>query len=198
MAGLKCEGWLFILMTNYPLSSTLPQMSFHVRRLQKEKSPNFRRAQKIVLAALTVSKPLVSWYGVWKARHNQNKKRSSRILLLKRLLLILIAVLTAFILLAATVRALVSMNVLSVMSITSIAGADLPRDTHGQLNLLLVGQGDADHDGKDLTDTIMVASLDPENTQSVVLLSLPRDLYFLNTEKMGKGKLNSYYRDYKS
>ncbi|MCK5017676.1 MAG: LCP family protein, partial [Candidatus Peribacteraceae bacterium] len=42
------------------------------------------------------------------------------------------------------------------------------------------------------------ASLDPNKTKSTVLISIPRDVYFLGTEKMGKGKINSFYRDYKS
>lgn len=117
---------------------------------------------------------------------------------LKRLLVVLIAVLLGLLLIASIVRGLLSLNVISVDSIVSVAGTPPPTDAHGHTNVLLIGQGDANHDGKDLTDTIMVASLDPKDTKSAVLLSLPRDLYFLKTEKMGKGRINSMYRDYKS
>ena len=173
-------------------------MSFHVRRLQAEKPKRFRKAGRILLTSLAIAKPLLGWYDLWKERYDQRKQKKNRVLFLKRLLLILIAILTAFILLATTVRALVSMDVINVGSITSIAGATLPSDEYGQTNIVLIGQGDDDHDGKYLTDTIIVASFDPENSHSVVLLSLPRDLYFLRSEKMGKGKLNSFYRDYRS
>jgi len=117
---------------------------------------------------------------------------------LKRTLLILVSVLCAFLLLAGTVKGLMSVHILSFGKIISFAGADLPQDSSGYINLLLIGQGNKDHDGKDLTDTIMVASIDPDASKSVVLLSLPRDVYFLKTAKMDKGKLNSFYRDYKS
>jgi LCP family protein required for cell wall assembly len=79
----------------------------------------------------------------------------------------------------------------------AVSGAGLEQDEYGYTNILLLGQGNEDHDGKDLTDTIIVASIDPKETNSVVLLSLPRDLYFLKTEKMGKGRLNSMFRDYR-
>lgn len=45
----------------------------------------------------------------------------------------------------------------------------------GQTNVLLLGVGDRHHAGADLTDTIILASIHPEN-RHVVLLSLPRDL----------------------
>lgn len=46
----------------------------------------------------------------------------------------------------------------------------------GRVNVLLLGAGGARHTGGDLTDTIMVASIDPVNNQAV-LLSIPRDLW---------------------
>ena len=90
-----------------------------------------------------------------------------------------------------------SVRLLGIDSIFSVAGIAPTSDESGRVNLLIMGQGNKEHDGQDLTDTIMIASIDPKDTHSAVLLSLPRDLYFLNTEKMGKGKLNSMYRDYK-
>lgn len=46
----------------------------------------------------------------------------------------------------------------------------------GRVNVLLLGNGGAKHSGGDLTDTIMIASIDPVNNQAV-LLSIPRDLW---------------------
>lgn len=117
--------------------------------------------------------------------------------LLKRVLVVLVAVFCAALLFAGTAKALISLKILSLQNFVSVAGSDLPKDAHGHTNILLLGQGDAGHDGVDLTDTIMVASLDPIKTKSVVLMSLPRDLYFLDTVHMGKGRINSLYRDYK-
>lgn len=45
-----------------------------------------------------------------------------------------------------------------------------------KVNLLLLGVGGGDHDGPDLTDTIIFASIDPK-TKKVTLMSLPRDLW---------------------
>lgn len=117
--------------------------------------------------------------------------------LLKRIIIILLAVFCASLLFVGTARALIALKVLGLQQIVSIAGSDLPHDVHGHTNILLLGQGDAAHDGVDLTDTIMIASLDPNATKSAVLLSLPRDLYLLETDNMGKGRINSLYRDYK-
>ena len=45
----------------------------------------------------------------------------------------------------------------------------------GRINILLLGKGGAGHDGADLTDTILIASIDPINDKAG-LLSIPRDL----------------------
>jgi LCP family protein required for cell wall assembly len=119
------------------------------------------------------------------------------VLFLKRVLLVLLALFLALVLIIGTVKALVKLRIITIQSVISVTGAELPKDENGYTNLLLLGEGDAGHDGKDLTDTVIVASIDAAKTQSVTLLSLPRDLYFLNTERMGKGRLNSLYRDYK-
>jgi LCP family protein required for cell wall assembly len=46
----------------------------------------------------------------------------------------------------------------------------------GRINILLLGRGGEGHDGPDLTDTILVASIDPVNKKSS-LVSIPRDLW---------------------
>ncbi len=74
----------------------------------------------------------------------------------------------------------------------------LLQDEHGHVNILLLGVGDADHSGANLTDTMIVASLDPHTPSSVVLLSIPRDMLFMNAKGMSEGKINSLYADYTS
>jgi LCP family protein required for cell wall assembly len=54
------------------------------------------------------------------------------------------------------------------------------------INVLLLGYGGGDHDGTYLTDTIMVASIDPKLSK-VTLISIPRDIWV-----DGK-KVNSFY-----
>ncbi len=46
----------------------------------------------------------------------------------------------------------------------------------GRVNILVMGVGGAGHDGPDLSDTMMVWSIDPK-TKDVAMLSVPRDLY---------------------
>lgn len=46
----------------------------------------------------------------------------------------------------------------------------------GRVNILLLGRGGGSHEAPDLTDTIMLASIDPVNHTSA-LLSIPRDLW---------------------
>ena len=131
-------------------------------------------------------------------KKKEKAKHDARLMLLKRILVYLVALLCAVLLFAATAKALIDLKVLNVRSIVSVAATDLPTDSYGHTNVLLLGKGDANHDGIDLTDTIMIASLDPTKTKSAVLLSVPRDLYLLKTEHMGVGKINTMYRDYKT
>jgi len=168
-------------------------MSFRIRKLSESKPKRSLPWRTGLVSSIAVARPLLGWYSCWKKRH----KKARRVHVLKRVLVILISVFIVLLLLAGVGKALVTMRILTLSSLTSLSGSPPPADENGFINILLIGQGDSEHDGKDLTDTIMVASMDPEDTKSVVLLSLPRDLYFLKTEKMGKGKLNSYYRDYK-
>ena len=59
----------------------------------------------------------------------------------------------------------------------------------GRINILLMGRGGGNHDGPDLTDSMMLVSIDPVNHTSV-LLSLPRDLW-VNVPNQGVMKLNA-------
>ena len=59
----------------------------------------------------------------------------------------------------------------------------------GRINVLLLGRGGGTHDAPDLTDTIMLASIDPINKTST-LLSIPRDLW-VNVSGNGNMKINA-------
>ncbi|MFA4819049.1 MAG: LCP family protein [Patescibacteria group bacterium] len=58
-----------------------------------------------------------------------------------------------------------------------VSGQDkmLEGEADGRINFLLLGQGGPGHDGPYLTDTIILASLNPQTAQ-VGLMSIPRDL----------------------
>src|SRR3989344_1450841 len=61
----------------------------------------------------------------------------------------------------------------------------------GRVNILILGIGGPGPEGADLTDTVMIASIDPINNQ-VSLLSLPRDLW-VKIPGNGSQKLNAAY-----
>jgi LCP family protein required for cell wall assembly len=61
----------------------------------------------------------------------------------------------------------------------------------GRVNILLLGNGGPNHDGADLTDTMMVASIDPINHKAV-LISIPRDLW-VKVPGHGSMKINAAY-----
>lgn len=79
-----------------------------------------------------------------------------------------------------------------VNQILAVVGSDLPKDKYGLTNILILGVGGKGHDGEDLTDTMMVASIDPA-TKSVILFSLPRD-FWINAE-ITSGRINEILRD---
>jgi len=65
----------------------------------------------------------------------------------------------------------------------------------GRVNILLLGKGGPGHDGPDLTDTILIASIDPI-AKEVALLSLPRDLW-VKSPAGGQSKINAVYANSK-
>ncbi|MDD5031655.1 MAG: LCP family protein [Patescibacteria group bacterium] len=69
------------------------------------------------------------------------------------------------------------------------ADKELKGEDRDRINLLLLGMGGKNHEGGYLTDTIMLASLEP-STKKVALLSIPRDLT-IPMEGMGWRKVNN-------
>lgn len=65
----------------------------------------------------------------------------------------------------------------------------------GRVNILMLGRGGAGHDGADLTDTILVASIDTVNKKAA-LLSIPRDLWVKSGN--GSSKINAVFANTKS
>ncbi len=59
----------------------------------------------------------------------------------------------------------------------------------GRINILLLGRGGGNHDGPDLTDTMILASIDPVN-HTASLISIPRDLW-IDIPNEGAMKINA-------
>ncbi len=101
------------------------------------------------------------------------------------LIAMIIIVVTLF---AGIAKAVSSIN-MSVFF--AIAGEELEADLQGQTNFLLLGTGGEKHDGGNLTDSIIVASLDIDK-QIVTMLSIPRD-YYIKDDIVGNSKINEVY-----
>jgi LCP family protein required for cell wall assembly len=71
------------------------------------------------------------------------------------------------------------------------AGDELQKDEYGHTNFLLVGTGGINHEGADLTDTLIIAGFDAEN-KTVTMMSIPRDLY-VKDEIIGNSRINETY-----
>lgn len=75
-------------------------------------------------------------------------------------------------------------GLLSILSAKQLKG-----ESSGRVNVLLLGVGDAGHQGETLSDTIMVLSYDVAKKQ-VAMISVPRDLYVNIGNDCGYQKIN--------
>jgi len=114
-----------------------------------------------------------------------NKTHATRPRMLRKTLLvaILLFIITPLFLLYALVSDTQGFITLPKMSWIKQLGylitskdKDLKNSNGNRINILLAGVGGDGHDGPQLTDTIILASLDTQ-TKKVALLSIPRDLY---------------------
>lgn len=170
-------------------------MSFTVRKIREEKQSKTLRKAAVIGTAMLES--MVHLYHQVQSRKQAAEKGEKRVQMMKKTMAVLLAGLLILLLLMGTLKMLVRLKAFSLGSMVSAVSSMPGTDKNGFTNVLLLGEGDNDHEGIDLTDTIMIVSLDPAVSGSAVMLSLPRDLYMLSTEKMGKGRINSLYRDYK-
>ncbi len=76
------------------------------------------------------------------------------------------------------------------------AGSDLEQDASGHTNFLLLGNGGLNHDGGDLTDTMIVASLN-SNGKLITMISIPRDLY-VDDDQVGSSRVNEVFLNAKN
>lgn len=67
------------------------------------------------------------------------------------------------------------------------------KNDHGRINILLLGRAGTHYPGKNLTDTVIILSIDT-TTKRAALLSLPRDLYVPVADTDLYTKLNSVYQ----
>jgi LCP family protein required for cell wall assembly len=70
--------------------------------------------------------------------------------------------------------------------------SQLKKEGDCRVNILLLGRGGGTHEAPDLTDTIIVASIDPVQNEAV-LLSVPRDLYVKSRDGYSYSKINAVF-----
>ncbi len=66
------------------------------------------------------------------------------------------------------------------------------KDQNGRVNILLIGEGGAGHDGPTLADTIQLVSIAPKD-KNVAMVSIPRDLYVQVPDSYQKVKINEVH-----
>lgn len=79
----------------------------------------------------------------------------------------------------------------SVALISNVDPSLLSAEGSGRVNVLLMGRGGGSHDGPDLTDTMMIASIDPVD-KNITLISIPRDLW-VEVPGHGSMKINAVW-----
>ncbi|PKL37110.1 hypothetical protein CVV38_04485 [Candidatus Peregrinibacteria bacterium HGW-Peregrinibacteria-1] len=100
-------------------------------------------------------------------------------------------------LLSTAVIAVLVFTIIKVISFFDVgvllqaAGDKIKKDPYGHTNFLILGTGGENHDGGDLTDSMIIASMDTDN-QFVSMLSIPRDLW-VKSDTLGSFKINELY-----
>ena len=119
-------------------------------------------------------------------KHNKTIEKAKH----KTNLGLIISIIIVFVLFLYGCSAVISR--IGLINIIGIFGEHLDTDVYGNTNVLLLGTGGGDHDGADLTDTIILASID-QNNKLVPMLSIPRDFY-VDIEDLGGGqRINGVY-----
>ena len=135
-----------------------------------------------------------------KHKKPMSKKRKIIIWIISIILLLLIGGAVWFVLWGNNIIAKITDGQGTVFDLFTETYEPLKTDSSGRTNILAFGtsgynmegdEGDGTHDGAQLTDSIMVVSLD-QNTGDVAMLSLPRDLKATPT-CTATGKINEVY-----
>lgn len=117
----------------------------------------------------------------------------------KRLLLLVLLVVLAFGIFIGSWDAInisrASNQIFGTSNLFNLVNGSEAKNQNGRTNILLVGYSidDPGHPGANLTDSIMLLSIDNKNS-SGYMLSIPRDLY-VNIPGFGYGKINEAYQD---
>ena len=130
-------------------------------------------------------------------RKNVSKSPSKRKKIIKRVAILLVVILIAIVGYVGIKAFLASNSVFKGNPFDIFQNQPLKKDANGRSNILVFGtsEDDPDHGGANLTDSIMVVSID-QDKKNAYMVSVPRDLYVDYGETCPEGyqgKINSMY-----
>lgn len=129
-------------------------------------------------------------------KKSPRKKRSLAVRIIKWILLLL--VITALAIGGYTAYKFINAghNVFQGSILDIFKSQPLKQDSNGRSNFLILGTSEDDpgHDGANLTDSMLVVSIDQTN-KNMYMFSIPRDLYVQYGDNCsdGQGKINAYF-----
>jgi len=101
---------------------------------------------------------------------------------------IIVSITTIVILCVLIIKVILSIDFRTLLLAT---GETLETDGKGHTNFLITGTGTTDHEGADLTDTIIVASLD-QDKETISMISIPRDFH-IDDDLIQAPRINEIY-----
>lgn len=152
-------------------------------------------ASPAVQRAAPIAEPLIIAQPIEPYKRRSNRRRRLR----RALLVIFLVILTAGGYVGAkallATRQIISSSHGTAPGLASstVSISQLKGEGSGRVNILLLGIGGPGHDGPNLSDTMMVMSIDPK-TKDVAMLSIPRDMY-VRIPGFGTGKINGANSD---
>jgi anionic cell wall polymer biosynthesis LytR-Cps2A-Psr (LCP) family protein len=125
------------------------------------------------------------------------KPQSNRKKWIKRALILILVIVVCAGAYVGVKTIIASGNVFKGSILDVFQNQPLKQDENGRSNVLILGTSEDDpgHDGANLTDSMMILSLD-QNKKNAFMISIPRDLYVKYNEGCNSGyagKINEYY-----
>lgn len=162
---------------------------------------NNSQSQKVNNPAVFVDRPddrkqLKSKKGLFRRRKKGPLSRKKKILRAIAILLIIVGLVTGFLFYKGYIaigKVLQGGGKAAALE-ENVDPSKLNGEGDGRVNILLLGRGGEGHDGADLTDTMILASIDPI-AKDAALVSIPRDLRVKANESGAYTKLNSVFAE---
>jgi len=123
--------------------------------------------------------------------NEETPKKKFNINISKKYTVILTILALSILILSISIAIIKTFKSIDYTVLLEAAGDELLVDNFGHTNFLILGKGGLNHDGSDLTDSILVVSLD-KKLKKITILSVPRDLY-IQDDLVGSSRINEVY-----